>query len=190
MNQIWEQVLNSKEHTGTTLATHLEGTAALLDEWGQRESVILAGLYHAVYGNPGGRAAICSQNDPELASEIGEEAEDLVRLWAILDRSSLTQAAYSYVAGEEPIMLASHAGDSLAVSRQQYRDLAHIQAANSIEVATRTKSVNFNLQKLHPALSAAASSRLKNFAPGTWHILVLKLRPYTRFKGLFIKLFG
>jgi Domain of unknown function (DUF6817) len=190
VSHIWEQVLNSKGHTGTTLKTHLEGTAALLEEWGQRQSVELAGRYHAVYGNPGGRTAICSQIDTDLVREIGDEAEYLVRLWSVLDRGSLTRAICAFTSGVEPIVLASNSGGLLEVNRQEYADLAHIQVANSLEVATRTGSVNYSLQKLHPVLSPEASSRLTKYYPGKWRILMLRLRPHTRLKQLWSRNFN
>ena len=181
MDHIWELVRNSKGHTGSDLEVHLEGTAALLEEWGQRESVRLAGLYHAVYGNPGGRSAICSPDVKALASRIGEEAEFLVRIWAVLDRSRLRKMVYSFKAGDEPIQLASHTGESLDVSRQQYVDLAHIHVANLIEVASRTNmSLNDKLLRLHPALSKEAYACLKAHYPEGWRFLIQKLQARCR----------
>src|SRR4051812_20950107 len=40
-------------HVAGSLAPHLSRTAALLQQWGNRPALCLAGLYHAVYGTDG-----------------------------------------------------------------------------------------------------------------------------------------
>ncbi len=160
----------------------------LLDLWDQRDSVKLAGRYHAVYGDPGGRGSICSPEEPDLVELIGEEAENLVQLWSVLERNSLTRAIDAFVRGKKQIILVSHTGEPLVVSRQQYQDLAHIQVANSIEVAQRSNTVNYNLQKLHPALSPKASAFLERYYPGKWRML--RLRPVARFRQLLKQISG
>ena len=160
MTSIWEKVRRARDHTGTTFEEHLTGTAEILHEWGQRISVVQAGRYHAVYGNPHGRDAICSADSSELADEIGEEAEKLVRLWAVVDRNSLPRSASAFKAGHDPILLISHTKEKVTVSRQQYIDLAHIQVANEIEIAKRHNGVARMLKKLRPVLCSSAASNL------------------------------
>jgi len=76
-------------HVVGTLAPHLQGTAALLERWGNRETLCLAGLYHAVYGTAGIHGALVSHERRSLiADAIGTEAEAIVYLYGACDRDA------------------------------------------------------------------------------------------------------
>ncbi len=162
---IWEQVRAAPAHTGTTFEAHLEQTAAVLRSWGQRECVQMAGRYHAVCGNPGDRAPICSLDSPALAAEIGSEAARIVHLWSSVDRACLAARVRSYEAGADPVPLVTAQGEPLPVTRQQYLDLAHLHAANAVDVFSRQHSwcVNATLEGLYPVLCPDAVVRLKEY---------------------------
>ncbi len=163
---IWEKVRAAPSHTGTSFEEHLDGTAALLRAWGQRECLVRAGRYHAVCGTTSGRVEpICSLNSPELEAEIGEEAARLVYLWSRVERNSLAREVQSYQAGEDPITVVTVKGDSLAVTRQQYLDLAYLFAANETDVFSRQHSACVwpALEGLYPILCADAVARLNAY---------------------------
>ena len=170
--EIWHRIRSAPNHTGTTLEAHMEGTASLLQAWGQRRCVELAGRYHAVYGNPGGRAPICSTDSPELATEIGDEAECLVRLWSWVKRESLAQAVRAYCTGEDPVMLVAATGEPIPATRQQYLDLAHLYTANAIEVCSRGSSrrVRETVQGLRPVLCSDAVATLNEYRQRPWPV--------------------
>jgi hypothetical protein len=161
---IWERVRAAPSHSGGEFASHLEGTAALLRDWGCRPALQRAGRYHAVYGNPKGRRAIVSPESGELAAEIGEEAEALVRLWSSVDRGGILAAARARrrrrARDEDSITLPLVGGGAIAVSRSVHRDLAHLYAANRLEQAPRTGRDTRRLDPLRPLLCPAAVAAL------------------------------
>ena len=130
----------------------------------------LAGRYHAVYGNPRGRAPICSPDSAELTAEIGDEAECLVRLWSRVDRESLARAVPAYQVGKDPVSLVSATGEPLPVTRQQLLDVAHLFAANAIEMASRSRSrrVREAVQGLRPVLCSDAVTSLNEHRRRPW----------------------
>ena len=76
-------------HVAGTLAPHLAKTAALLQQWGNRDALCLAGLYHAVYGTDGIRGELTPlARRPAIAEVIGVEAEAIVYVFAACDRDA------------------------------------------------------------------------------------------------------
>jgi hypothetical protein len=78
-------------HLHGDLVEHLDGTCALLREWGNPIEICHAGLCHAVYGTDGFRAAVldvASERDT-LVRRIGPQAEALVYFYASCDRGFL-----------------------------------------------------------------------------------------------------
>lgn len=154
-------------HTGGEFRDHLEGTAALLRDWGCRPALQRAGRYHAVYGNPEGRQALASAASGELAAEIGDEAEELVRLWSVVDRRGVVEAARAYTRavqrGDDRIVLKLAAGGTVAVSRRVYLDLAYLHAANRVEVARRTGRNCRRLDPLRPLLCPEAAAQIERY---------------------------
>ena len=75
-------------HLNGDLATHLLGTYQLLQRWGNREELCMAGLFHAVYGTYGFGEQLVGLGAREKISQIiGGEAEHLVYVYAACDRS-------------------------------------------------------------------------------------------------------
>ena len=74
-------------HVNGTLEAHLHGTERLLRQWGSREALCVAGLYHAVYGTDGIAGCLTGLDTREaVARVIGDEAEALVYLYGACDR--------------------------------------------------------------------------------------------------------
>ena len=162
---IWDRVRVAPDHTGTSFEAHLLGTASILRAWGQRSCLERAGRYHAVCGNPRGRPSICPIDSPELCEEIGDEAARLVFLWAQVDRASLACAVRSYQAGSDPLLLSTPEGEALPITRQAFLDLAHLYAANEVEVLPRRPSrrIAEAVWGLRPVLCPAAVAQLGGF---------------------------
>jgi len=116
-----------------TLERHLHGTERLLREWGNRETVCVAGLYHAVYGTDGIEGCLTGLDAREaVARVIGVEAESLVYLYVACDRERFhprigTPAQNAFVdrfaSREYPI------GDA------ELRDFCEITVANELDLA-------------------------------------------------------
>lgn len=160
---IWDRVRAASDHTGTTLEEHLEGTASVLADWGQRSIVVLAGRYHAVCGNPRGRGAICSLDSPELAGEIGDEATRLVHVWSQVERGSLARQVTAFRG--DALRLVTPKGSHMLVTRQEFVDLAHLYAANEVEVLSRqhARCVRPEVAGLLPVLSPTAVACLERY---------------------------
>ena len=74
-------------HVNGTLAEHLQRTELLLRQWGNRDALCLAGLYHAVYGTAGIRGALAGTDERRaIAALIGDEAEHIAYLYGACDR--------------------------------------------------------------------------------------------------------
>lgn len=76
IQNVLDSTSNSK-HTGRTLREHLDGTANILRHWCCSEDVILAGLYHSVYGTVSYKTITTSNRDL-IRETIGYHAEQLV----------------------------------------------------------------------------------------------------------------
>ena len=76
-------------HVAGTLAPHLANTASLLQQWGNRDALCIAGLYHAVYGTDGIRGELVTlARRGAIAEIIGVEAEAIVHVYAACDRDA------------------------------------------------------------------------------------------------------
>jgi hypothetical protein len=77
-------------HPGGTLLAHLRRTADMLDRWGARPALVLAGLCHAAYGTQGFAPTLLGLDQRgELVDLIGNHAEALVYAYASCDRDHL-----------------------------------------------------------------------------------------------------
>jgi hypothetical protein len=106
-------------HSRRTLYTHLAGTHALLEAWGNPAPVCAAGLFHSIYGTNAFQHWAWSIADRDTIRElIGEEAEGLVYLFATMKRP----AAFC-VKPDTPVL----------------RILREIEAANLLEQKSQSK---------------------------------------------------
>ena len=126
-------------HVAGMLAPHLANTAALLREWGNRDALCAAGLYHAVYGTDGIRGALIPlERRAAIAVVIGAEAEAIVHVYAACDRDAFhprigtpraTRFVDRFMASEYPI------------SVQALADFCELTLANELELARRSAAV-------------------------------------------------
>jgi len=121
-------------HSNADLLAHLKGVHDLLRTWGERDALCDAGLFHSVYGTdifPTG--TVPHEDRPAVQALIGEEAETIAYLFGTLTRGSIFDAAFDGA----PFLLESRAGGTVAVTDQQYADLAAITVANWLEQRPR-----------------------------------------------------
>lgn len=120
--------LNTDEisHSGRTLWHHLMGTANILREWGMPESVVLAGMYHSIYGTTQFRTSTFPIQGRHIIQRlIGVEAEELAFYFCVINRS------------KAPWTTNEH---------RLERELYTIEAANLIEQKEPTESVAWLLK--------------------------------------------
>ncbi|MEV0664507.1 DUF6817 domain-containing protein [Actinomadura luteofluorescens] len=119
------------QHPGGTLLEHLLRVHALLDAWGARRALRLAGLCHAFYGTDGFPVALGSIHQrEELREVIGTEAEGLVYLYAGCDRTR----TYPSLHQPHGVFADRFTGTSSPASPEQRRDFAELTVANELDV--------------------------------------------------------
>ena len=120
-------------HVNGTLERHLHGTERLLREWGNRDAVCVAGLYHAVYGTDGIRGCLTGLDTRDVVARvIGDEAESIAYLYGACDRERFhrrigTPAQHAFVD--------RFAGCEYPIGDGALRDFCEITVANELELA-------------------------------------------------------
>ena len=120
-------------HVSGSLARHLAATERLLRNWGSRDALCIAGLYHAVYGTDGIRGSLAGlDRRGAIVGIIGAEAETLAYLYGACARATFhprigtpdqLRFADRFTASEYPIAEAS------------LRDFCELTVANELELA-------------------------------------------------------
>ena len=120
-------------HFNGTLERHLHGTERLLREWGNRDTVCVAGLYHAVYGTDGIRGSLAGLDARDAVSAfIGREAEALVYLYGACDRDRFHPRIGT---GTQNTFVDRFAGREYAIGDAMLRDFCEITVANELDLA-------------------------------------------------------
>ena len=79
-------------HSYRVLLDHLRGTRALLSQWGAREAVQDAGLFHSVYGTETYRHVTLPLDlRGQVRALIGEEAEGLAYVFGAMTKESFLE---------------------------------------------------------------------------------------------------
>lgn len=118
-------------HSGRTLFAHLKGVYDLLAEWGNDQTVCLAGLFHSIYGTRSFQITTVPLNHREMVREvIGAEAEELAYLFCICDRKTF----YPDHPTTKPDEIHDVVNDlQVTVSEKQLTQLIEVEAANTID---------------------------------------------------------
>lgn len=120
------------DHPGGTLLAHLRRVHALAAGWHAAPRVQLAAICHASYGTDGFPHALLSGADRQrLRDVIGAEAEALVHLYGMCDRSR----TYPALATDRACVVDRLTGDVTAISGADVRDFAVLTIANELDVA-------------------------------------------------------
>lgn len=140
-------------HSGRSLYEHLCGVNSILRAWEQAESVCAAGMFHSIYSTEKFRHTTLPMSErSRLQAVIGEEAEQLVYLFATLPRAAVLEAAGSWqpFSAAEYAEIACH-GDSkiVQVSKTELTNLVLLQMANRVEQASKpTTGIGFWLSRI------------------------------------------
>jgi hypothetical protein len=156
-------------HPGGMLLEHLHRVHDLLDAWGARPALRLAGLCHAFYGTDGFAVPLGRQDRRhELGDVIGTDAESLVHLYASCDRAR----TYPSLRRPDGVFADRFTGAVRDVSRGERSDFAELTVANELDVlrvAGDPDSTQYTaLLKLftswEPLLSAPAYKAVREFS--------------------------
>lgn len=114
-----------------TLLDHLVAVARILDGWGAAEHVVLAGLFHSVYGTEFFRSPPLAASDRgHVRAVIGEAAERLAWLFCIFDRRAFLADA---ARGVPPRVRSAFGAADEAITDAEARALAVLLAANTLD---------------------------------------------------------
>jgi hypothetical protein len=119
-------------HVKGTLLAHLEGTCALLRNWGNPIELCLAGLCHTVYGTAGFPLQFLDiSRRSELRRLIGSQAEELVYFYASCDRSHL----YPQIESGSPVRFRDRfSGSIFAPDDGLFKSFLELTLANELEI--------------------------------------------------------
>lgn len=150
-------------HSGRSLYEHLCGVFAILCTWQQPEYLCKAGMFHSIYSTENFKYAVLSLEErPRVQELIGEQAERLVYLFAVLSRAIVLEAAKSCSA-LSPIVnvqLPCHHNPNTLVSITGL-EIAHLvllDFANRLEqVSTQSDGIGFWLARVSEDLKCLCS---------------------------------
>jgi (p)ppGpp synthase/HD superfamily hydrolase len=125
-------------HTGTRFLSHLIGVYKDLKEWGCPEHVVLAGLFHSIYGTEVFQGfALPTSRRGEVRELIGEQAERLAYINCALTRQSLDA---SVAAGGPPRLWDRFEDRPLELSEEEYTDLLTLHLCDRLEQVGRSQN--------------------------------------------------
>ena len=141
-------------HPGGTLLAHLRRVHALAVEWGAAPRVQLAAICHASYGTDGfPHALLAGDERRRLCDVIGPDAEALVRMYGVCDRSR----TYPALGTAPPCVIDRFTGDATPISGRDLRDFAVLTIANELDVARHATLAPSSLVAIRELVAALAA---------------------------------
>ena len=126
---------NDVAHTGSVFISHLTGVYDYLERWNCPEHVILAGLFHSIYGSEAfTRFSIELSRREELRRVIGDAAERIVYIFSAVTWPSFQAAVMT---NNIRHLRDRFSNTPLVVTRQEFDDLLWVQLANVLEQEAR-----------------------------------------------------
>ncbi len=135
--------LNKVEHAKGDFLNHLKGTAELLSDWGASKSLVLAGLYHSIYGTKDfERKSVSLDKRAEIQHLIGTESEELVYLFCVCDRRSFFSHLSSLKRNKITtfIIFDTIKKKTIVISRDILINLLELEVANLLDQAPESES--------------------------------------------------
>jgi len=108
---------------------HLGAVRQLLIDWGAREALCDAGLFHSIYGTEYFDAGIGGVDRDEVRAMIGDEAEQIAWLWCTVQRASIDPTRCSAVD--------RHTRATIDLGSRAVADLAELWTADMVEQSGR-----------------------------------------------------
>lgn len=122
---------NDVAHTGSVFMSHLTGVYDYLERWDCREHVMLAGLFHSIYGSEAfTRFSIELSRREELRNVIGDAAERIVYIFSAVTWPSFQAAVMT---NNIRHLRDRFSNTPLIVTKQEFEDLLWVHLANVLE---------------------------------------------------------
>jgi hypothetical protein len=124
-------------HSHTPFLAHLIGVYKDLKEWGCEEHVVLAGLFHSIYGTEAFQGFALPLSERGTVRElIGEKAERLAYINCSLTRDSIDQSA----AAGSPQLRNRLTDEPLPITEGEWRDLLTLHLCDRLEQVERMQN--------------------------------------------------
>ncbi|HEX8652840.1 MAG TPA: hypothetical protein VF708_18635 [Pyrinomonadaceae bacterium] len=122
-------------HTHGDFLSHLVGVYRYLERWHCHEYIMLAGLFHSIYGTQAFQNFSLSQERRrEIQELIGESAERLVYAYCAMTYKSLRESVLS---GTKPQLWDRFADCPMDVTGQELTDILWVKLADILEQEAR-----------------------------------------------------
>ena len=122
-------------HTNGDFLSHLVGVYHYLEQWGCSERVMLAGLFHSLYGTQAFQNfSLSKENRHEIRALIGESAERLVFIYCAMTYKSMRASVLS---DGKPQLWDRFSDRPLDVTEQEFTDILWIKLADILEQEAR-----------------------------------------------------
>jgi pimeloyl-ACP methyl ester carboxylesterase len=142
------------DHPGGTLFAHLRRVHALTLEWRASPCAQLAAICHASYGTDGfGHALLARDDRGRLRDVIGRDAEALVHLYGVCDRTR----TYPALASEPLRIVDRFTGQPTGIRGAALRDFAVLTIANELDVARHASLQSSTVDEIRKIVAALAS---------------------------------
>jgi len=161
-----ENNVHKSTHSNRRSIDHLIGVANLLTNWHCQETLILAGLFHNIYGTSVFNSIVIKINDREKVKRIiGSRAERLAYIYCTVQRKKLQ----SIFKEDIPIInIFEDNGEKIILNDVDILNLAILDIANSIEQIGFVKILDKNrldITKEHLIKEFSLYSSLKKILP-------------------------
>ncbi|MGK7878995.1 MAG: DUF6817 domain-containing protein [Crocosphaera sp.] len=155
LNQLQKFGCHSISHMDRDLLNHFLGTYQLLKKWGNKESVCLAGLCHALYGTETFPVALVPlEKRQEIADLIGEKAEKLAFYYSIITRQHFIEN----VKNSDNFAIKSRLDEQVIfITELEFRQLLEIFLADRLE---QIFSLNYRFRYQYRSFFMEAKSYL------------------------------
>jgi hypothetical protein len=134
--------IDKVNHTTKTYLGHLVGLHRLMEKQGCTEEVCRAGMFHSIYGTQKFQGfKLPLERRGEVRELIGERAERLAYLNCAMYRPSFDEVLGQ---SEGPYWFTDRiTNEDVALSREDYDDLARIHLFDMLEQVPRSKDWNY-----------------------------------------------
>jgi hypothetical protein len=125
-------------HLNGPLSEHLRATEKLLREWGNREPLCIAGLYHAVYGTDAIEGRLVGLDyRTTIAGVVGPEAEEIAYLYGACARKSFHGRIGT---PQQQLFTDRFTQTEYQITPSQLRDFCELTIANELELAVASEA--------------------------------------------------
>jgi hypothetical protein len=153
-------------HSGSAFMAHLTGVYDYLKSWNCPEQVMVAGLFHSIYGTEAFNCfALALTRREELRQQIGQAAERLVYIFSAASWPSF-QA--SVMTGNIRHLRDRFTNETLVITRDEFENLLWVHLANALEQESRVNERRPRGYADRARLWSIVSGKLGEKATASW----------------------